>query len=397
MKILRPRILRAIAIAVVSTIIFSQAVQVALANAAMPMPESRPGERVGEMFGAPESVHIEREELTLDVRPLARLRPAIVEAVYHLRNDGETRDVELVFVAAALAPGRGAGGWVWRDGRWVEDASLSPQTESGVWLDERRVEASEASANASDFPESWSPPSNTPALKGREPLPYKATGEGVIRFRFTLQPGRHALRVRYEARPSAHSDEETTAINWQLGYVLAPAREWESFGGLEAKVLLPEGWRAASHPEMRREGDALVASWDSIPADALAVTAQTDERTITDAWDYWVTLVVSGSILTVLAVFAGLSMGRWFARRGRTSAWTLLLTPLVAVALPAASALIAGLLTSPPAPEQAAFNLTGGYDAIVTFFILASLFVWHLLTSQIFAFVAHRRAAAKLR
>lgn len=367
---------------------------VARANAAMPMPESRPGERVGEMFGAPASVHIEREELTLDMRPLERLRPAIVEAVYHLRNDGETRDVELVFVAAALAPGGGAGGWVWRDARWVEDQSLRPLTESGVWLDDESVKALEASAN--DLPESWSPPEHTPALKGVEPLPYEATGEGVIRFRFTLAPGRHTLRVRYEARPSAHSDPESTAVNWQLGYVLAPARKWESFGKLDAKVLLPEGWRAASHPEMRREGDALVASWDSIPSDALAVTTQTDERTITDSWDYWVTFVVSGSILTILAVMAGLWMGRWFARRGRTSAWTLLLTPLVAAALPAVSALVASLITSPPAPEQAAFNLTGGYDAIVTFFIVVVLFIWYLLVSQTFAFIAHRRAASKL-
>lgn len=397
MRNLRPRVSRFVSGALIVAFTLSSFASVARANAAMPMPESRPGERVGEIYGAPSSVHIEREELTLDLRPLARLRPAIVEAVYHLRNDGEGREIELHFVAAALAPGGGAGGWIWRGSRWVRDDEASSQTESGVWLDDRRIETVEASEAKRDFPKEWSPPATTPALEGVKSLPYETTGEGALTFVIDLAPGRHVLRVRYEARPSAHSDAKTTAVNWQLGYVLAPARKWESFGGLDAKILVPEGWRAASDPAMRREGDSLVASWGSLPSDSLAVTVQTDERTITDARSYWVTLLVSGSILTVLAVLAGVRMGVWFARRGRTSAWTLLLTPLVAAALVGASALISALLTSPPSPEQAAFNLTGGYDFLITFIILLGLFAWHLLTAQISVFIVHRRTLTRLR
>src|SRR5688500_14611599 len=117
----------------------------ALANMAARQPEARAGDEVREPFGLFESVHIERETLLVDLRPLEDLRPAVVEATYEVRNDGAERTVELVFVADGLSTEEGGGGgWVWRGGHWVRDPSAKPLAEAGVWLDGQRVEGARA-------------------------------------------------------------------------------------------------------------------------------------------------------------------------------------------------------------------------------------------------------------
>ena len=57
-------------------------------------------------------------------------------------------------------------------------------------------------------------------------------------------------------------------ITWQFAYVLAPARAWGGFGGLDVEVLLPHGWRAAYTPDLLRNGDMLRRNFDVVPADA---------------------------------------------------------------------------------------------------------------------------------
>ena len=54
--------------------------------------------------------------------------------------------------------------------------------------------------------------------------------------------------------------------------MLAPARAWDGFGGLDVTVHLPACWAAASRPELARVGDELRGSFDAVPADALALT-----------------------------------------------------------------------------------------------------------------------------
>ncbi len=366
----------------------------ALANMAARQPEARAGAVLGEPFGLLKSVHIERETLLIDLRPLADLRPAVVEATYKVRNDGEARAVELVFVADGLSAG---GGWVWNGGNWVRDPRAETPAEAGVWLDGQRVEGARNETGAG-LPDEFSPPSRTPTLyETQEDLPYKTEADGTIVFRVTLAPGPHTFVVRYAARPSAFADTLSHEINWQLGYVLAPARRWESFGGLDAKVLLPAGWRAASEPAMTREGDALVGSWDAIPADSLAITFKTQERTIFDPDRLWLTLIIMGLLLTAAAGFAGWKAGAWLGRRGRTSAWALLLSPVVACVLTALAYAVGSRLASPPEPEQNAFNEVGGYSFIITFLLCALSVMLHFFVAQLFAFVSRRRVARRPR
>jgi len=370
---------------------FLSTVPTARANMAEQKPAWRAGEVGGEPGGGLKSIHILRETLLIDLRPLRAGRPALVEATYRVRNDGDERSLELVFVAAALAQKDAAGGWLWRGGRWVREAGAAPAAEAGVWLDGRPVPASGTAAD--ELPKGWAPPTETPALDERGPkaLPYHVEGGGAINFRVTLAPGEHTFRVSYEARPTAYSGTTSDAVDWQLGYVLAPAREWGSFGGLDAKVLFPEGWRVASAPAMSREGDALVASWDELPADALALTARTDQRAVSDAVTFWKALIVLGALFTVPAGLAGWRVGRALRERRRTVAWALPVSPLVAVLLWLLASLVGTIVAAPTAPDQAVFNSIGNYNAVVTFVLLLVGFSLHSVVTLAAAFVAHRR------
>jgi hypothetical protein len=369
----------------------------ARANMAARRPEARAGVEVREPFGLFKSVRIERESLLIDARPLKDLRPAVVEATYRVRNDGDERAVELVFVADGLSTEDGGGGWVWGNRGWARDPRAKPSTEAGVWLDNQKVAGARTETGAA-LPDRFRPPAETPSLYETEQgLPYKTEADGTITFRVTLAPGPHTFVVRYAARPSAFADTRSHEINWQLGYVLAPAREWESFGGLDAKVLLPEGWRGVSEPFMKREGDALVNNWDALPADSLAITFKTSERTTFDQDRFWLALIVLGLLLTAAAGFAGWKAGGWLGRRGRTSAWALLLSPVVAVALFAAAYALGSLVASPPAPEQNSFNEVGDYSFIVTFFLAVSGMTLHFVVAQLLAFLSRRRVARRPR
>jgi hypothetical protein len=340
------------------------------------------------------------------MRPLEELRPAVVEANYRVRNDGEARHLPLLFVATARVPGEGQGPWLWKGGRWVQvDKSAGDDRgfDRGVWLDGQPVDVMlSGESEHARLPEGWASPNSTPSLEpGGKALPYEARGgdtiayDDTISYNVTLSPGEHTLRVRYVALPGAYADARSDAVYWQLGYVLAPAREWAGFGGLDAKVLLPAGWRAAARPEMRREGDALVAHWDALPADTLAVTAQTDKETVYDPGRFWTALLILGGLFTAPAAFAGWKLGVWLGRHGRTSAWGLLISPLVALLLYALSYVVASALSAPRAPEQAAFNQTGNYNLIVTFLIFVAATAWHLLVAQVTTYIARRRTEAK--
>ncbi|MBL8794004.1 MAG: hypothetical protein JNM56_08865, partial [Planctomycetia bacterium] len=223
------------------------------ANTAAPW---RSGQSVGEPGGL-QSVRIDRETLTLDLRGFKHAGPAKIEATYHLYNTGDTLTTDLVFVVGSLL-GEGDG--------------------AGVWLDDQPVPHERDAKPA--LPPSWQPPKQTPALPGGRPMHYSASGSALA-FKVSLPPGAHQLRVKYLARPSAYSAGSPT-LYWQLGYVLAPARDWAGFGKLDVKVTLPEGWSAACEPPLDRQGDELTGSFQGVPADALALTVQAPPRT--PAW-----------------------------------------------------------------------------------------------------------------
>jgi len=54
-----------------------------------------------------------------------------------------------------------------------------------------------------------------------------------------------ARRGSYPAEAAVYRTSQLMPV-WQLGYVLAPAREWGGFGRLDVRVELPRGWEAAA-------------------------------------------------------------------------------------------------------------------------------------------------------
>lgn len=246
-------------------------------------------------------LRVARERLTLDLRPLARRRNAVVEAHYLIVNEGAVRRVPLVFVA--LGP---------------------DDTPAEVWLDGVPVAASRM--DSLDVPEAWRVATTMPSLDGAA-APPRITPEGgaleTAGFAFTLDvpPGRHAIRVRYRVEPGVSDDGAHPNAVRQVAYSLAPARFWAGFGSLDVTVHVPEGWDAAASLPLRREGHALVATFAGVPGDVLAVSARAPapagRRPIR----------AGGFALALgLCVLAGWLGGTVTARRGRSVRWAWLVS-----------------------------------------------------------------------
>jgi hypothetical protein len=196
-------------------------------------------------------VRVLHETLVIDMRPVARGEFAHVEATYRFRNDGPARQLELLFATGANEI---AGFTVTLDGAPIPSAPR----------------------DVGELPKSWQPPKTTPGLNGHA-LEYgpKLGGSDLKTVGFTLavSQGEHTVRVSYHAPASKNMSGYPVAYQ-QFAYVLAPAKSWDGFGKLEVTVYVPEGWAAASEPALTRDGDTLRATFDGIPADALALTLQ---------------------------------------------------------------------------------------------------------------------------
>jgi hypothetical protein len=248
----------------------------ALANAAAP---SQGGSAGGEPTGL-EQVFILRESLNIDLRRLETAEAhdgqlITVEAVYELENGGAERRLELVF----------AFGSAYKDFR--------------VWLDDRPVGSQPVGLK--DQPRSWDAPHTTPWLDGRR-LDYaggsrsrQGTSESES-FNPVVPPGRHRLRATYSVTPTRYAGSPVRY--WQFAYVLAPAREWAGFGGLDVTVSAPKGWTVVTEPKLEVEGGDFKGHFDRLPADALALTARAPVPFYYHVAEYFFLL------LFLLAVFA---------------------------------------------------------------------------------------------
>lgn len=285
-----------------------------------------PGQVVGEPSPELQSVAISAETLDLDLRPLAADQPARVAATYHVNNAGPATTLPLLFVAASLAAGANA---VRLDGVPVA-AQVVPKP---------------------SLPDAWRPPATTPGLAGGSPLVYHTSGAGALAFRLTLASGRHTIAVQYAAKASAYSDD-SPARYWQLGYVLAPARQWASFGRLDVTVETPFGWSAASAPALARAPTGLRGTFTGVPADALAITTQAPIPATPTRWPW---AVLAGAAALALAATIGALLGRF----GRSAWWGLPIAAMAAVAFTSALAWSAAAQPAVP-PEQAAWTYRYG-------------------------------------
>jgi hypothetical protein len=211
-----------------------------------------PGTRTTEPTGLRE-IAIEHEELRFDLRPLGDRGEALVSATYHLDNrSAAIVTAPLVFVSGAPMDRATA---VTFDGSSVR----------GDFLGEAQVAA---------LPPSWSAPISTPAFGGGEALPYETDHDVAVAFTLAIPPGSHLLAVTYKALPQRNKSSSGGTLVYQLGYVVAPARDWGSFGALEVSVDLPPGWLVATSPSLARTGDTLRGRFPSLPADTLGITLQ---------------------------------------------------------------------------------------------------------------------------
>lgn len=340
--------------------------------AAPPHPRTvHAGSRVGEPAGGLRDVVIEHETLRFDLRPLPDGKPAWVEAAYRVRNDGPARALDLLFVANGLA--RGA---------------------TTVTLDGQPVVSTPGVAGA--LPPSWRAPATTPALDSAGgTLPYEPRGEGTLAFRVRLPAGRHEIRVRYPAEATAYSVNDLTPV-WQLGYVLAPARDWGGFGGLEVRVDAPRGWRVASSPALRQADGAWVGRWNRLPADALSLSAQKPPPSPGPWYLLWLALTAAA---LVLACWLGWLLGRRLGRKAKSAWWAVPASVGLAIAWTVASAVlyanVPALVAWRAGPFPGEYPLRSmryGATILLVLLIIPLMLLIGTLAIQLCAVLARRKA-----
>jgi len=262
----------------------------ARADAASPW---QAGDVIGEPTGAVAYVAITHEDLAFDLRPLADAKPVRVSATYQLRNDSTATKAPLVFLA---------------------DHALTGASDFTVAFDGSPLRATPTTLTR--LPDAWKPPPATPSLNNGEEIQYSSRPGTAFAFTAVIPPGSHRLAVAYDVLPGSFNARDA-AIVWQIGYVLAPARQWASFGDLSVSVRLPSGWRARALPELARVGDTLVGQFSGLPADSLAISAafpQDPHVMSLQAWTatQWPLIVILLVITVTGAIVGGIfTAHRW--------------------------------------------------------------------------------------
>jgi hypothetical protein len=213
-------------------------------------PPSSGGQVVAEPVGIQE-VEIRWEVLQIDLRPLADNELAIVVAEYQLENYGPEKTLNLLFASGS-----------------AEVSQLK------VSLNETPIPSHPAPETP--LPESWQPPKETPGLHGEPPVSYLGYGsQPAVPYAMTvvIPEGSQKLRVQYRAEAAIHKFGQPTLYH-QFAYILAPARAWSGFGGMDVKIQLPQDWIVSCNLPLQRTGDALAGRFSELPAEAIALTTQ---------------------------------------------------------------------------------------------------------------------------
>jgi hypothetical protein len=264
-------------------------------------------------------VAIVHEQLTIDLRPLAALRPAHVEVVYDLSNSGASKRLDLLFVSGELG---------------VRDFEAHLGNEP---VPARLLAPKELRRHWDRFPANWRPPESAPGIDVEKAYFVRNgwdTEATPVEFSLELPPGPSTLRVRYRAR-ACGADEGYPTATWQFPYILAPAREWGEFGRLDVVVKVPDGCQARSTPPLEREGATLRGSFSGLPADILLLAT----RAPAPAEYYWAAWI--SAALFILTVLGG-GIFCWWAGR-----WQGLSAARLGITEKGAGKLVATLLAIP--------------------------------------------------
>ncbi len=324
------------------------------------------GDPVGEPMGSVKEVAIEKEELVLDLRALDSADRYSVIAKYLVRNDGDTLKLELVFVTG-----------------WLMDGEVP-----SITLDGRDVPG--RYADTFQLPEAWRMPTETPGISNKRPLEFEAEQEGGAFFTLILPPGQHEIHVEYRAVATDHSHDAPMKY-WQIGYVLAPARDWASFGGLEARIIVPAGWNVAVEPEMTRSGDTLAGSWKELPADVLALTTQTP---LPSGYGFASSgpPIIALVLALFLSVWGGMLTGRRLAVSRSSFAWAVLTGTGIAIFCTVMIVMV-GLLAEVWSDNLLGYQGASGYGRLfsILFFDSTLIFLGSMILTILTAVLVRRR------
>lgn len=249
-------------------------------------PPSYGGQVTAEPIGI-DGIEITHETLTIDLRPIAQKNLAQVEAVYHLYNEGDEKQLDLLFALGTLG---------------TEDFQ--------VWLNDQAITS--APAPNTPLPSSWEAPEYTPRIDNK-PLDYLRHSIQVtpMALAVTMPSGKQDLKVRYAAQTATHLLGKPT-IYHQFAYILAPAKAWSAFGGLDVTIHVPPVWQVATTPDLTRKGDMLTGTFTELPSDAIALTMQAPA-----GWAYRPVKYGTQGLLG-LTWLGGVGLGWWLGRtKGR--------------------------------------------------------------------------------
>jgi hypothetical protein len=304
------------------------------ANMANPM---RTGDKTSEPSGELRKLHIEREDLTLDLRPVVEKNPAKIEAHYLIRNDSSERSVDLVFVGVNIEDGNYE---VLFDGESVRTFVVADSTLPKEWLLPDSIE------NVTEV--------------------HKNNRHGIrlqnnsLRFTLVISHGNHTITVRYKGL-LRHDVSRLPVITWYCDYILSPAKQWASFGSLHTTVLLPEGWEAESEPGMIRRGDSLVGEWDIIPKDILTVTVHTPITFMLALADDGIPILTL-LLCVILIVRFGLKIGKRYSAGEATLSRSIFTASAVSISIPIIVLIMIGPIRSWLLLATAGVHKASSYD-----------------------------------
>lgn len=212
----------------------------------------KPGQLLVDVQGV-KDIAIVREKLRIDLRPVEQRGAIKITATYLIEHTQPPKDLPLTFITG------------------VDSVKGVKCTLNGMPL-------AFTTKQVVTMPDNWKPPAATPGFVPEEELLYSRsltdTQHEWIQFTVPLQTGRQSIEVTYEVEAGEYYSQYHTAKYWQTAYILAPARTWKSFGGLDLEVLAPDKWQVKSNLPLQNQGQSWTASFDSLPADFISLTTQ---------------------------------------------------------------------------------------------------------------------------
>lgn len=237
------------------------------------------------------SLSVLREDLRLDLTPLAENHPAAIFARYVIESPRALHDVELLFIACGL------------------DENPYHVTLDGHPLPGRLV-------SYDSIPEVWKSPKHRNDANNGQQQDYSLPG--IISFRGSLTAGRHIITVNYQASASEDFDPKGQILTRTQGvdYILKPTEDWHSFDHLHLAVRVPDGWSIATNLPLPTDSAGYhTGYWPKLPATQLHITTQksaTPARTT-------VRLLMAGQWLLLLGGIY------WWLRHSRRQSWAVAL------------------------------------------------------------------------